>query len=207
LTPPMEDSLSSRLKPESANGSDFPFSYCGNFLSGTEATEMFATLHYTIPWRSEAITLFGKRMMQPRLVAFVADQGVSYTYSGQTMQRNDWTPELLLLRKRVELVSGVSFNSVLCNLYRSGSDSMGWHSDDEKSLGQNPIIASVSLGESRVFKFRKKEVKNACVSMILGHGSLLLMTGDCQHSWQHSVPKTRKFVRPRINLTFRKVVF
>ena len=205
--PIIEEIQGASQTPDPSSMATHPVHYDPDFLSGPEADDLFSKLLNTLSWRHDSITLFGKSVMQPRLVAFVADSEVSYAYSGHSLVRCDWTPELLQLKKRLEACCCTAFNSVLCNLYRTGNDSMGWHSDDEKSLGRNPTIASVSLGGRRVFKLRKKNEKGSSVGLPLGHGSLLVMQADCQHTWQHSLPKTKKLVQPRINLTFRNVRF
>ena len=151
--------------------------------------------------------MFGKLVQEPRLTAWYCDEGKIYTYSGKTQMPNAWHPTLLEIKNKIETVSEISakYNSVLCNLYRNGNDSMGWHSDDEKELAQNPIIASVNLGETRRFLFRHKHDKTLKHELLLTHGSLLIMSGTMQHFWQHAVPKEPKKTEARINLTFRKI--
>ncbi len=160
-------------------------------------------LEENVAWRQEKIRLFGKQIDQPRLTAWYADAGKAYTYSGLTWEPLPWLPELAALKTQLETLTGAAFNSVLLNLYRHGQDSMGWHADDEPELGQNPVIASLSLGQERTFSFRhrfKKDLKN---QLILPSGSLLLMAGPTQHFWHHQIPKTTRPLQPRINLTFR----
>jgi len=146
-------------------------------------------------------------MLQPRLVAYYGDD--AYRYSGQTMSALQWTSDLLELKNSVEeklqLPSG-HFNGVLCNLYRDGKDSMGFHSDDEKSLGDNPAIASLSFGATRKFLLRHKTQRGLKAEFMLSNGSLLFMGGRTQAMWKHAVPKTSQQVGERINLTFRRVV-
>lgn len=149
--------------------------------------------------------MFGKLLPMPRLTAWYGDKG--YTYSGLHNKPQPWLPVLLELKERVEQASGNKYNSVLLNLYRTGQDSMGWHSDDEAELGNEPAIASLSFGGERKFSFRhrtRKDLKSQSID--LAHGSLLLMQGATQHHWLHQVPKTARAMTPRINLTFRKVV-
>ena len=146
-----------------------------------------------------------KEIPQPRLTAFYAEQGISYTYSGLQLKPNSFSTELWELKQKTQELSGYDFNTCLANLYRHGNDSMGWHADDEKVLGKNPVIASISLGGIRRFQFKHKTNKDLKESIELQHGSLLIMKGSMQHFWKHQLPKTKKEVAPRINLTFRKI--
>jgi alkylated DNA repair dioxygenase AlkB len=167
----------------------------------------FNYLLTAIPWRQETIVLFGKRMQQPRLTAWYADEGKTYTYSGLKWDPQPWCNQLLEIKRKVEIASSTTFNSVLLNLYRNGNDSMGWHSDDEKELGANPVIASLSLGGSRKFQMRHKiRTAEAIKNIELQHGNLIIMRGATQQCWKHQIPKTKKIVEPRINLTFRNIV-
>lgn len=177
-----------------------------DFFDAEESDRLFQALYETTPWRQDTATLFGKTHRLPRLTAWHGDAGKSYAYSGILMHPAPWTPTLLQIKARVAEVTAVPFNSVLLNLYRSGQDSMGWHSDAESSLGRNPAIASVSLGGTRRFGFRHRRQKHLRVNLELTHGSVLIMQGPTQHYWQHQVPKTAKQVDPRINLTFRVIV-
>ncbi|NND16031.1 MAG: alpha-ketoglutarate-dependent dioxygenase AlkB [Eudoraea sp.] len=177
--------------------------YVPDFLSKTRAENLFEELRSSIPWRSDKITVFGKTYDQPRLTAWFGEEGISYSYSGITMQPTPF-PELLMeLKTKLELFSGTKFNSCLANLYRDGQDSNGWHADDEKELGTNPVIASLSLGESRAFHLRYKSDHSRKEKLLLTSGSLLLMLGATQHHWHHQVPKTKRKIGSRINLTFR----
>lgn len=176
-----------------------------DFLDRDAADGFFNELSCSIPWESTAIPMFGRDVIEPRLSAWIADDGVSYRYSGRNRTVHPWNETLALLRARVEEVSGATFNGVLVNLYRNGNDHMGWHADDERSLGSDPIIASVSLGASRRFDFRHRET-NETVTTLLTHGSLLVMSGAVQSRWKHRIPKTAKISAPRINLTFRLLV-
>lgn len=155
-------------------------------------------------WRCHVIHMFGREIPSPRLTAYQADEGVEYAYSGIKLDPAEWTPAVGEIKRRVEEAVGRSFNSVLVNKYRGGDDSMGWHADDEKELGEEPVIASVSLGAERRFLLRANE-SGEKVETLLKPGSLLVMGGRSQHDWKHSVPKTKKDVGPRINLTFRRV--
>ncbi|MBD3883975.1 alpha-ketoglutarate-dependent dioxygenase AlkB [Phormidium tenue FACHB-886] len=176
-----------------------------SFLNEQESDRYFTVLTQTIGWRQDCITIYGRSLPQPRLTAWYADPGKSYTYSNITMLPAPWTSTLLDLKAKVEAVSGVMFNSVLLNLYRNGNDSMGWHSDDESELGQNPVIGSLSLGGTRRFVLRHRFEQGLKHELELTSGSFLLMQGTTQHYWQHQVPKTKRAVAPRINLTFRMI--
>jgi len=186
------------------------FEYLAGFVPAAEADRAFDVLWRELRWERRAITLFGRSVLQPRLVAFYGDPRAAYTYSGLTLRPRPWHPVLLELKARIERRSGCRFNAVLANGYRDGADSMGWHSDDEAELGERPCIASLSLGAERAFLLRPKSVDAAgqrrSKRLLLENGSLLLMRGDSQASFQHSVPKTRRPVGPRINLTFRRVL-
>lgn len=182
---------------------DSDISHYPNFFPEKEASNLFSKLRAEIPWQQDDITLFGKTYAQPRLTALFGNNGKSYSYSNIIMHPHEFTPELLLIKKAVEKEVGVNFTTCLLNLYRDGRDSNGWHSDDEKELGQNPVIASVSLGSERFFHFRHKTNKKLKHKMPLQQGSLLVMKGKTQHFWQHQIPKTAKPVGERINLTFR----
>ena len=175
-------------------------------FSEVESDVIFQNLLTEINWRQDRIKFYGKEINIPRLTAWYGDSGKSYTYSNITMNPIPWTPVLLTIKKRVEEIAKISFNSVLINLYRDGKDSMGWHSDDEPELGKDPIIASVSFGGARKFRLRHRFNKTlAKVELNLTHGSLLMMQGKTQEFWQHQIPKTAKLVMPRINLTFRVI--
>ncbi|MCC7447172.1 MAG: alpha-ketoglutarate-dependent dioxygenase AlkB [Anaerolineae bacterium] len=175
------------------------------FFSAAESQQLFETLAREIHWAEQSITIYGKSVKVPRLVAWYGDAGKSYTYSGTTMHPEPWIPALLTMKARIEAVAGVTFNTVLLNYYRNEQDSMGWHSDDEPELGKNPVIASVSLGATRSFQFKHKRDSELRQSINLTSGSLLLMRGPTQHFWKHQIPKTKRPLDPRINLTFRVV--
>lgn len=177
-----------------------------SFFTNQESKNLHQKLIDNIQWRQDKIKIFGKLIDQPRLTAFYGDGTKDYSYSGIVMKPNDWNDDLLFIKNRVEEVAKITFSSVLLNYYRDGKDSMGWHSDDEKELGQNPVIGSVSFGESRVFQMRhkfKKDIKK--VDIELKDGSFLLMKGTTQHFWQHQIPKTKRELESRINLTFRVI--
>jgi alkylated DNA repair dioxygenase AlkB len=175
------------------------------FFSAMESQQLFETLARAIHWAEQSITIYGKSVKVPRLVAWYGDAGKSYTYSGTTMHPEPWIPALLTMKARIEAVAGVTFNTVLLNYYRNEQDSMGWHSDDERELGRNPVIASVSLGATRSFQFKHKRNTELRQRVDLTSGSLLLMRGATQHFWKHQIPKTKQPLDPRINLTFRMV--
>lgn len=175
------------------------------FFTSTESDALLADLTANITWEQKAIQFMGKQVLQPRLIAWYGDAGKSYSYSGLTVQPLAWTPTLLTIKQRVESVTPTRFNSVLLNLYRDGGDSVGWHSDDEPELGQNPVIASVTFGAARTFQFKHKTNPDLRAAIELTHGSLLLMAGATQHHWKHQIPKTKKVLGARINLTFRVI--
>ena len=168
--------------------------------------ELLERLIANIPWRAEKVTVWGKKFDQPRLIAWFGEEGKSYTYSGIHMNPNPWTSDLLVLKREIEQIVQVDFNSVLLNFYRNERDSMGFHSDDEKELGSQPIIASLSLGEERTFVFKHKQLDNLKTKKIkLTSGSLLVMKGDTQKHWKHGIEKESEPCGPRINLTFRRI--
>lgn len=177
--------------------------YLPSFISADEADRHFAGLVEETPWEHRHIVLFGKEVLQPRLACWYGDH--AYSYSGIRLEPRAWTDRLRVLRDRCSAQSGVEFNSCLVNLYRDGRDSMGWHADDESELGREPVIASLSLGDTRVFRMRHKESKTL-VEISLEHGSLLVMSGLMQQCWVHEIPKTKKPVGQRINLTYRTIV-
>ena len=159
-----------------------------------------------LPLAQESILLFGREVLQPRLSCWIGDPQASYTYSGKTLSPGPWVPDLEGLRERLGEALSQDFNSVLCNLYRSGQDSMGWHADNEPELGLDPRIASVSRGGTRRFVLRHRKRKAPAVELVLSHGSLLVMEGTTQHHWRHAVPKTARPANPRLNLTFRTIL-
>lgn len=156
----------------------------------------------SVDWRQEDISIYGKRLPQPRLIAWYGDAGRTYTYSRLKLTPNPWTTDLQEIRQLVEKVADSPFNSVLLNLYRTGQDSIAWHADDEPELGNSPTIASVSLGIVRRFRFRHKRTREIR-ELPLAHGSLLIMRGAIQEHWVHDIPKEKGISSPRINLTFR----
>lgn len=176
------------------------------FFQPNESDQFLRTLLDQTNWRQEKIRMFGRQIDLPRLTAWYGDEGKAYTYSGISMLPDPWTQNLLSIKRRVDGAANVQFNSVLLSLYRSGQDSLSWHQDDEPELGENPVIASVSFGDTRSFQFRHKYRKElSTVSVDLTHGSLLIMKSTTQKFWVHQVPKTARRVGPRINLTFRVI--
>lgn len=187
---------------------DAELGFAEQFYSHEAADELFTILLNEIEWRQETIQVWGKSHLQPRLTAWHADPGTEYSYSGINLQAKNWTPTLLKIKDDIGVATGRQFNSVLLNLYRDQSDSMGWHSDDEPELGKNPVIASLSLGATRSFKLKHKTRSDQKIlSIALAHGSLLLMAGSTQHHWLHGIAKQSQTIAPRINLTFRQIVF
>ena len=179
--------------------------YLEDFLTNKQADELLDKLLRYEHWRQDHIRMFGKEVLQPRLTALFSDNNDEYTYSGLTMHPEIFPSYLTRIKERCEEICEQSFNACLANLYRDGQDSMGWHADDKKELGTNPVIASVSIGEPRMFHLKHRNNKNLTYKKRLQHGSLLVMKGDTQKFWKHQLPKTKKQIGPRINLTFRKI--
>jgi alkylated DNA repair dioxygenase AlkB len=175
------------------------------FFSGPDADRLFRELRDTTAWRQDNIKLYGGPVALPRLTAWYGNEGTGYRYSGIDNVPLPWSTALLEVKRAIEPACGVSFNSVLLNRYRSGKDSVSWHSDDEPEFGNEPVIGSVSFGEARAFQFRHKAQKDLKAEVELTHGSLVVMRGATQHNWVHRIPKTARKVGERINLTFRVV--
>lgn len=182
---------------------DADVTYYPNFFNLEDANHYFKILLNTLEWQQDDITIFGKTHKQPRLTALYASNNNTYSYSNITMKPLKFTPTLELIKTKIETKTKQQFTTCLCNLYRDGQDSNGWHADNEKELGQNPIIASVSFGAERLFKLKHRTDKTLKHDIVLQHGSLLIMQGKTQHHWLHQIPKTRKITSERINLTFR----
>ena len=176
------------------------------FFSAPEADRLLRELRDTTAWRQDTIKILRQDDRLPRLTAWYGDEGTRYAYSGIENVPLPWTPALLEVKRAVEPPSGVVFNSVLLNRYRTGKDSVSWHADDEPEFGERPVIASVSFGGTRTFQLRHKTRKELKASVELTHGSLLIMRGGTQANWVHQVPKTAKPVEERLNLTFRAIV-
>jgi alkylated DNA repair dioxygenase AlkB len=170
-----------------------------------DAQDLFEKLKLRIQWEERSIRMFGKWVKQPRLTALYGDSGASYTYSGLTLTPLPWTKELLEIRSRVEEFCQKDFNAVLLNFYRNGSDYMGWHADNEKELGPNPFIASLSLGVARKFQLKHKKEKTR-MEIDLAPGSLIIMKENLQEHWLHRIASTKNESAERINLTFRKIL-
>ncbi len=179
--------------------------YYPNFFDKKEANTLFAELKNDIPWQQDEIRVFGKIHSQPRLTALFGNEDKPYSYSNIKMQPHSWNPLLQKIKSKIETISDSNFTTVLLNLYRDGKDSNGWHADNEKELGINPIIASVSFGTERVFQLKHNSIPGLKQNILLEHGSLLLMKGTTQHFWKHQIPKTSKPIGERINLTFRVI--
>ena len=182
---------------------DADIEYYPNFFDSNRANELFEKLKNEIPWQQDNITVYGKTHPQPRLTALFGNEGNPYSYSNIVMQPNAWNPLLLFIKNEIEEICKENFTTVLLNYYRNGKDSNGWHADNEKELGRNPVIASVSFGAERFFHLQHNSIKEQKLKIILEHGSLLIMNGSTQHFWKHQIPKTTKAIGPRINLTFR----
>ena len=158
------------------------------------------------PWKQKLVNMYDKMVATPRLTAWYADED---TYDYTSLRRSEplfWTPELLMIKKRVEAITGTIFNSVLLNYYRDGNDSVAWHSDNEKALGTHPVIASVSFGQVRSFDIRSKKDHSEKHSIRLESGALMIMKGDLQQNWEHRIAKSIKPMKARVNLTFRVVI-
>ena len=175
------------------------------FYNNSESNQLLTILLNSLHWQEEDIFIFGKWVKVPRLMCWYGDPDAYYGYSGVNHKPLPWTPKLQNIRGKVEQQCQCTFNSVLANLYRDGRDSMGCHADNEKELGINPTIASLSLGDERLFRLHHKKTKQT-FNINLQHGDLLVMGGACQQYWLHSVPKTKALKTPRINLTFRKIL-
>ena len=165
----------------------------------------FQSCLHDLNWETGFIKIFGKTHQIPRLQSWYADDGIEYTYSGKKLQRHNWNKTLIEIKQEIESITSIKFNSVLANLYRNGNDSMGLHSDNEKELGINPVIASLSLGESRDILFKHKNIKTS-INIPQTSGQLIVMSGQTQKYWKHEIKKTKKFKKPRINLTFRNII-
>ena len=173
------------------------------FFNNIESKKYFNILRKEIQWQQDNIKIFGKIYPQPRLTALYANNNKSYSYSNITMHPTLFTPTLFEIKSKIEKQINLNFTSCLLNLYRDGNDSNGWHADNEKELGLNPTIASLSFGAERIFQMKHRNSKKEKVKINLTNGSLLVMKGRTQHHWLHQIPKTKKEVGERINLTFR----
>lgn len=184
---------------------DATIEYFPEFIPMGERFSLFEWLLDNVPWQQDDIVMYGKKMPIPRLQAWFGDINADYGYSGITLTTLPWLPALKQLKTEIEHKTQSTFNAALVNLYRDGNDTVGWHSDDEPELGLQPTIASISLGETREFQLKHKVSKEK-LSIRLTSGSLLVMSGNTQHCWQHCVPRSKRVQSPRINITFRKII-
>jgi alkylated DNA repair dioxygenase AlkB len=184
---------------------DGTVNYYGKLLTVKQADYYLDKLLNTIHWKNDEAVIFGRHIITKRKVAWYGNDNYDYTYSRITRQALKWTKELLELKQLVEAKTGDTFNSCLLNLYHNGDEGMAWHSDDEKTLGENSSIASFSFGAERKFSFKHRQTKET-LSMMLEHGSLLVMKGTTQTHWLHCLPKSKRVTTPRVNLTFRTMI-
>ncbi len=178
--------------------------HLGRVLTDERADHYRNVLMNSVPWRHDEVVICGKHIVTARKVSWYGDSQFSYTYSGITRHALPWNEELMELKTLVEQRCGAYFNSCLLNLYQNGNEGMTWHSDDEKSLEPHAAIASLSLGAERKFCFKHKRLPLS-MAVMLEHGSLLVMKGGTQTHWLHSIPKSKRILAPRINLTFRTI--
>ena len=179
--------------------------YYGIIMTTSEANTYYNLLLKNINWKNDEALYHGRHIVTKRKVAWYGDQGFLYTYSNTTKQALPWTNELIDLKRKTELITNSRFNSCLLNLYHDGNEGMTWHSDDEKSMGKNTVIASLSFGAERKFSFKHRRTRQT-ISLLLENGSLLVMRGNTQSNWLHSLPLSSKINHPRINLTFRTII-
>lgn len=179
--------------------------YFGPIIPLEQADDFFKILADSIPWEADVVHMFGKRIVTKRKVAWYGDQPYDYTYSNSTKKALPWTPALRELKEMAENLTNETYNSCLLNLYHTGEEGMGWHTDNEKELKINGAIASYSFGAERKFVFKHKTTKEK-VELLLDHGSLLVMKGATQNHWLHRLPPTKKVGSARINLTFRTII-
>jgi len=179
--------------------------YYGKVLSHEDANSYFNTLMHTIDWKHDEAIIFGKHITTKRKAAWYGDAAYAYTYSKVTKQALPWTTELFYLKQIAQQITGAAYNSCLLNLYHNGDEAMAWHSDDEKTLAPNAAIASISLGAERKFAFKHKQTGET-VSLLLEHGSLLVMKDATQTNWLHRLSKSAVIKTARINLTFRTMM-
>jgi alkylated DNA repair dioxygenase AlkB len=199
-----QNQKSHQLKPDFVTIENGEYLYLPNFFAKSESDYFLKSLRENILWKQESMNMYGKNINFPRLTAWYGDNDKPYSFSGITLQPNPWNKDITEIKRKTETEAKVIFNSVLLNLYRDGNDSISWHTDAEKELGKNPVIASVNFGETR--KFQLRHIKSSKkIEIELEHGSLLIMQGELQHFWQHQIPKTSKVTRERINLTFRVI--
>ncbi|KAK9806694.1 hypothetical protein WJX73_009610 [Symbiochloris irregularis] len=172
-----------------------------------QPSSLFQTVQDEVSWEHKEVTVMGRRVMQPRMVAYMADDtSMQYTYSHTTLSPHAWTPGVAAIKETVEQIADHKFNSCLLNLYRTGSDHLSWHSDNEALYGDEPVIGSVSLGAARSFMLRRNSDHKDKRHFLVGAGDVLVMSGTTQQHWMHSVPKRARVAEARINLTFRNIL-
>ena len=193
-------------EPIFLNLPDAEFIYYPNFFSKEKADLFLETLTKEIAWQQDDITIFGKKIAQPRLTALYGNDGKSYGYSNIVMQPHPFNSVLTFIKEEIESIINEHFTTVLLNYYRNERDSNGWHAKKEKELGRDPVIASVSFGEARMFQIKHNTKKGIKQSLLLEHGSLLVMKNGAQIHYKHQIPKATQTKNPRINLTFRKIL-
>ena len=196
------------MKVESLDLQDAEVSHYGEIFKKETADRLLESLIGQVQWKQNTIRFYGKESPVPRLEAWYGDAGKSYAYSGIRMEPLPWIDDLLEIKKVIEPLSMTTFNSVLINFYRDGKDRVAWHSDDEKELGEKPVIGSVSFGAERKFKLRHRKYREngLMTEIMLKHGSFLLMRGSTQRNWMHEIPRTARAIGPRVNLTFRTII-
>jgi len=177
--------------------------YYPDFLNDNDAAELLLQLQQGLTWQQPCLTIAGKSIPIPRLQVWMGDKASQYTYSGKTFIAEPWHPKIASLKAQIEQQTGFQFNSALCNLYRNGQDSVAWHADDEPELGNRPCVASLSLGETRIFQLKRKDKQGPFKKIELAHNTLLIMKPGVQEHWLHRVPKTKQTLGARINITFR----
>jgi alkylated DNA repair dioxygenase AlkB len=192
-------------KPELIMINNGEYSYFPSFFSKAISDNYFNILLNDVLWKQEEMIMYGQAVNFPRKTAWYGQKDKKYTFSGITLNPLPWSESLLSIKTSIEAKCNVKFNSVLLNLYNDGADSISWHTDAEKELGVNPVIASISLGATRAFQLKHKDTHER-INLELENGSLLIMQGELQHYWQHQIPKTKKTIGKRINLTFRNIV-
>ena len=193
------------MKNEIVAHNDLKIRILEDFFNSVDSNKLLKKFISKLPWESMMIKMFGRDTKIPRLQCWIGDEGCEYRYSGKQLSRQIWNQDLIMIRKKIYQELKIDFNSVLANYYRDGKDSMGWHSDDEKELGPDPIIASISFGSERDLVFRNKITKET-IAIPQTNGCLILIDGETQKNWQHSIKKTQKVIGPRINLTFRNII-
>lgn len=201
----MTGSICAHTHAQKVLGASEDVLYFPHFYASAESERFFHAFIETVPWHQDTISFYGKNHPMPRLTAWYGDPDAVYTYSKVRNEPMRWSKELLEILADLYDFTGVRFNSVLLNRYRNGADSLSWHADDEPELGDTPVIASLSFGATRTFSMRRNDEKNTVRSIDLEDGSLTLMMGATQRLWRHSVPKTRRPVGERVNLTFRVI--